>query len=369
MGLAIAYTAAQLGKKVALFEKNARPQGATVRNFGLIWPIEQPGASFDRAMRSRETWLHLAEEIGFWAKPQGSLHLAYSEDELSVLEEFVATTGHIGYQCKMLTPLETISKSPAVNPIRLEGALWSATEVNIDPREAIECLYQYLRTTSGVDIFYNTAITQIDHPVLSNGASEWQAERTFVCSGDDFETLYSEIFADSGLIKCKMQMMRTVPQPKNWTLGANLAAGLTLQQYASFAHCESLALLKKRFAREMSDYNRWGIHVLVSQTRLGELTIGDSHEYGNTPDLSDRKSVNELILKYLQKFLKVPSLQIAEMWNGVHAKLPGKPEFIAEPEPGVMVVSGLGGAGMTLAFGLAQELLEQRVPRHLRAEL
>jgi FAD dependent oxidoreductase TIGR03364 len=360
VGLAMAYTAARRGNKVAIFERNPSVQGATIRNFGMVWPIGQSAATFDRAMRTREIWLELAAKAGFWAKPWGSLHLAYREDELNVLEEFIATTRHIGYQCGMLTPLETVSKSPAVNPIRLEGALWSATEVNLDPREATEKLHHYFQAALGIDIFYNTTITHVEYPRLSNGHTEWQAEQIFVCSGAHFETLYPEMHTESGMTKCKLQMMRTPPQPNDWTLGPNLAAGLTLQHYASFAHCESLELLKQRFEREMSDYNHWGIHVLVSQTRLGELTIGDSHEYGPDPSPFDKLSVNNLILKYLRKFLKAPSLEIAEMWNGVYAKLPGKTEYIAQPEEGVTIVNGLGGAGMTLAFGLASELFQHQ---------
>ncbi len=357
VGLAIAYTAAKKGSKVAIFERHPKAQGATVRNFGMVWPIGQPPQTFARAMRARETWLELAQKADFWAKPWGSLHLAYHEDELNVLEEFVATTRHVGYKCQMLTPEEVISRSPMVNPVGLEGALFSATEVNIDPRQATEAIHTYLATQLNVQIFYNTAITNVSYPCVSSPNSKWNAERIYICSGADFETLYPEIFAQSGITKCKLQMMRTKPQPQGWQLGPNLAAGLTLQHYSSFAHCESLTLLKKRFAKEFSDYNRWGIHVLVSQTSLGELTLGDSHEYGLDMNPFDKQLINDLILKYLKKFLKLPSLEIAETWHGIYPKLTGKTEFIAQPEAGVTIVNGLGGAGMTLSFGLAMEVM------------
>ena len=58
VGLAIAYIAAQKGQKVAVFERHPRAAGASVRNFGLIWPVGQPaGPALDRALRSREVWL------------------------------------------------------------------------------------------------------------------------------------------------------------------------------------------------------------------------------------------------------------------------------------------------------------------------
>jgi glycine/D-amino acid oxidase-like deaminating enzyme len=99
-----------------------------------------------------------------------------------------------------------------------------------------------------------------------------------------------------------------------------------------------------------------GIHVLLSQTSLGELTIGDSHEYGALSPF-DREEINEAILDYLKSFAVAPSFEIVERWHGIYPKLPGKTEFIARPEKGVTIVNGLGGAGMTFSFGLAAEIV------------
>ena len=356
VGLAFAYTAHKAGKSVVIFERNPAALGATIRNFGMIWPIGQASATIGRALKSRSIWLDLAQKAGFWAQPWGSLHLAYHEDELNVLEEFVATTTHLPYQTQMLTPLATIEKSHAVNPIGLEGAMFSHTEVNIDPREATQKLHQYFQEALGITICYQTAITAIDYPLLTDGVQSWKANEIFVCSGADFETLYPEVFKNSGMTKCKLQMMRTIPQPKSWQLGPNLAAGLTLQHYASFAHCDSLTKLKKRLSTELPLYNKWGIHVMLSQCADGTLTIGDSHEYGWALSPFDRADINQLILKYLKRFTKVPSLQIAEYWNGIYAKKPGATEFIHQVSPNITIVNGLSGAGMTLSFGLAADV-------------
>lgn len=361
VGLAMAYNARQSGLSVIVFERNPKPLGATIRNFGMVWPIGQPARTLKRALHAREVWLKLAREANFWAKTWGSLHLAYHEDELNVLEEFVASTTHLPYEVEMLTPVEAIEKSSAINPVGLEGAMYSKTEVNIDPRQATEKLHTYLAKELGIQFQYNTAISNIEGTLLHDGHKTWQANHIFVCSGSDFETLYPELFRTSGLTKCKLQMMRTVPQPDNWQLGPNLAAGLTLQHYNSFAHCESLKELKLRFAREFPEYNKWGIHVMMSQCADGSLTIGDSHEYGLAPSPFDRHDINQLILKYLNRFVKVPSLQIAEYWNGVYAKIPGKTELIMEPSADITIVNGLSGAGMTLSFGLAREVIGNRL--------
>jgi glycine/D-amino acid oxidase-like deaminating enzyme len=58
IGLAHAYHLAKRGRRVIVFERSALPagaQGASIRNFGMIWPIGQPaGEMYSLARRSRE---------------------------------------------------------------------------------------------------------------------------------------------------------------------------------------------------------------------------------------------------------------------------------------------------------------------------
>ncbi|MEE3718483.1 TIGR03364 family FAD-dependent oxidoreductase [Tumidithrix elongata RA019] len=355
VGLAHALAAAKQGFKVTVFERNFAAVGASIRNFGMVWPIGQPAGKLrDRALRSREIWLEIAERAGLYCDRSGSLLLAYRQDELNVLEEFIATNAP-NDSIALLNADEVAGKSNAVNSDGLLGGLWSDTEMTVDPREAIQKLPAFLAHHYPIEFQFGKTVTAISHPNLQVGSELWTADRIFVCSGADMETLYPEIYAETGITKVKLQMMRTVPQPESWRLGPSLCAGLTLTHYASFAHCSTLDALKKRIELETPDFPKWGIHVMVSQNGLGELILGDSHEYGLNPDPFDRCEINDLVLDYLQKFAKFPSLAIAETWHGVYAKLSGKTEFIAQPTPNVVLVNALSGAGMTLSFGLAEE--------------
>ena len=356
LGLAHAYVAAKSGKSVMVIEKNRRAAGASVRNFGMVWPIGQPaGTMLELSLRSRELWVEVLDLAKLPRRETGSLHLTYRADEAAVAQEFAQLGPKLGYQCSWLNPAEVLERSHAVEPDGLLGALWSNTELTVDPRQIIQSLPTFLARRYNVQFFFGTAVTAIEPPILYSGNGQWHAETVIVCNGDDFETLYPRHFAASGLTRCKLQMMRTAPQPGGWQLGPSLAAGLTLRFYPAFQVCTTLQALARRIAEETPEYDRWGIHALVSQTADGALTLGDSHEYGLSVDIFNKEEIDELILRYTRQFLRAPDLTVAERWYGVYAKHPEKPLVVMQPDDGVRVVASPGGSGMTLSFGIAEQ--------------
>ncbi len=360
VGLAHALAAAKRGHRVVLFERTPQAQGASIRNFGMIWPIGQsPGPIHQRALHTRQHWLDLAPKADLWLAQTGSLHLAYADDEYAVLTEFATLAPDLGYQVELLDQDGVLARSSAVQKTNLKGGLWSPTELCVDPREAIAALPVYLEREYGVALRFSTPVHHIDLPHIHTPSETWTVDRALVCNGADFETLYPEIFAQSGLTRCKLQMMRTAPQPNDWQLGPMLAAGLTLRHYAAFKECPSLSAYAQRITAERPEVDRWGIHVMASQNGRGEITIGDSHEYGWAVDPFDKPEIDQLVLDYLQTFLAAPELQIAQRWHGVYAKHPDRADFIADPAPDVKIVNGVSGAGMTTAFGLAEEIFAE----------
>ena len=356
LGLAHAYVAAKAGKSVVVIEKSPRAAGASVRNFGMVWPIGQPaGAMLDLSLRSRELWLEILDLAKLPRRETGSLHVTYGADEAAVAQEFAELGPRLGYECSWLKPCDVLERSHAVQPDGLAGGLWSNTEFTVDPRQVIQSLPGFLKERYRVQFFYGAAVTAIEPPVLYSGNGQWQAETVIVCSGDDFETLYPRHFAASGLTRCKLQMMRTGAQPNGWQLGPSLAAGLTLRFYPAFQVCTTLPALSRRIAEETPEYDRWGIHALVSQTADGALTLGDSHEYSLAVDIFNKEEIDEIILRYTRRFLRAPDLTVAERWYGVYAKHPEKPLVVMYPDDGVRIVSSPGGSGMTLSFGVAEQ--------------
>lgn len=357
VGIAMARSLACRGVKVTVFERNEQAVGASIRNFGMLWPVGQPdGYLYDRAMKSRSAWKQILNDAHLWYDEVGSLHAAYNALERDVLLDVATAYAHRGY--KYLSGAETVKKSNAVNPGGLEGSLWSPNEMIIESRAAVLALPAYLTEKYGVKFFFNTAISRVEYPYVFSGKENWQADQVYVCSGADFETLYPEVFAENHFTKCKLQMMRIIAQPEAWRIGPALCGGLSLVHYKGFQVSPSLDLLKKHFEDTMPAYLEYGIHVMVSQNGNGELTIGDTHEYGLHLDPFDRAELNDMIIAYLRKFARFKNWAITQSWNGTYPKRTnGEVDFVHQPEQGVTIVNGLGGAGMTLSFGLAEEVV------------
>ena len=355
VGLANAWHAARAGRRVVLFERSTRAVGASVRNFGMVWPIGMPeGDTRDLSLRARAHWLSIAEETGLWVNRCGSLHLAYRDDEVAVMQEFAARTD----AAEFIGSDSACARSPGVEPSGLKGALWSSTELAVDPRAAIAGIAGYLRDRLDVQVCFATPVCRVvDGTILTADGREVRADRVVVASGDDFRTLFPERFERYPLTRCKLQMMRTGPQPEGWTLGPHIAGGLTLRHYQAFEACPTLGALRDRVARETPELNSHGVHVMAAQNDRGELVLGDSHEYGAefTPDR--RARIDELILRELAPMLRVPDMRVRDRWFGTYAKLTdGSFYFVDEPDGRTRVVSGFGGAGMTLALGVAERV-------------
>ena len=361
VGLATARALSLKGYKVTVIEKNEKAVGASIRNFGMVWPIGQPsGIMYNRAIRSKMIWKEVADSIGLWYDECGSLHTAYYADEWMVLQELYEHFKVGGREVELMNKRDITMEFNSVNEYELIGGLYSSSEMIVDARTAINKIPEYLNEYLNVDFVWGKSITRIEGIKAFSGSTVYEADLIFVCNGADFETLYPSIFAEQEITKCKLQMLRYSMPEESKPLGAAICGGLSLIHYKGFETAESLPVIRKRYETEMDEYIRLGIHVMVSQNEQLELTVGDSHEYGLNPGPFDESKINELITGYLKQFIICDEWKLLQSWNGVYAKMTNHAtELFLQPEEGVYIINGLGGAGMTLSFGLAEELIEK----------
>jgi FAD dependent oxidoreductase TIGR03364 len=358
VGLATARALALKGYSVTVIERTNKAVGASIRNFGMLWPIGQPdGKLYDRAIRSRNIWKEIADTTGIWYEEAGSLHLAHHADEWEVLQELQEKFSSSGRPVQLLDKDTIDEKFNYVNTNGLLGGLFSNTEMIIDPREGIAKVPEYLNELHQVQFIWGKAVTIVDPGIVWVEGEILHSDIICICSGADFETLFPAEFAALDITKCKLQMMR-FSENTGTRINTSLCGGLSLIHYNSFKAAPSLEKLKKRYENEMKPYLDYGIHVMVSQNGPGEFTVGDSHEYANTFDPFDKAFINEMIMDYLKTFAICNNWQLIQSWHGIYPKMTnGDTDVFLNPLPGVYIINGLGGAGMTMSFGFAEECI------------
>jgi FAD dependent oxidoreductase TIGR03364 len=143
VGLAHAYAAARLGKRVVVIERNGRAVGASIRNFGFITVTGQAaGDTWRRSRRSRDLWAALAPEAEIAIEHEGLLLAMRRPESVSVAEAFLKT--EMGEECALLDRAELLRRWPQAEPTNTLGALWSPIEVRVESRDAIPRLTAWL---------------------------------------------------------------------------------------------------------------------------------------------------------------------------------------------------------------------------------
>src|SRR5271155_4967141 len=124
VGLAHAYAAARLGKRVVVIERDGRANGASIRNFGFVTVTGQPrGETWQRARRSRDVWADVAAQSGIPVEQTGLLLVMRRPESLRVAEAFLET--EMGEGCSLLDRSGLLARLPQAQATGTQGALWS----------------------------------------------------------------------------------------------------------------------------------------------------------------------------------------------------------------------------------------------------
>jgi len=359
VGLAHALSACKRGQKVVVIEQTSEPIGASIRNFGMIWPVGQPSGTLkDTALLSRRIWLELAQEAELFADPCGSLQMAFHEIESKVLREFHNLHPD---STILLAPEEAAERFPTLSCHDLQLALFSDSEVCVNPRQALKRLPKYLQDQHGIEFHFDEAATSIQGDTVKTTKREISAKHIFVCPGANFKVLFPDFFVRHGIEQCQIQMLRTTPIDPNLRIGTMFAGGLTLSHYTSFLVCASINELKAFHKSHYPEHVARGIHVMASQHESAEVTIGDSHTYGlDVLPFADELTDN-LIVEYLGKMLSTNGWKITSRWQGIYSKHPTTPLLTERVSDFTTVVASPGGAGMTLSFGFAERNVSELI--------
>lgn len=348
VGLGAAYAAVRRGLRVIVVDRSAAPVGATIRNFGHLCIGVQEGEARRYADSSREIWLRLARDAGFWLRESGTLVAARHADELAVLER-AAQDGGI----RMLDAAELRRRAP----LRADGLLGGAhleSDLQTDPRAATPAIVRYLAAL-GVDFRFRTAATAVRTGAVETTRGAIVGDAVVVAANHDVDQLLPKVAETAGIVRCVLDMMRVAvrfPHP----LSAPLLTGWSLVRYGRFARGSEASALRERLHAERPDLAALDLNQMYAQLPDGTLVMGDSHAAAVAPEPFQPEAAFAAFLAEAESLFDAPRPRVLERWQGVYAK--GTQDFLVDRGiEGVLVLAATTGIGMTTGLGLAEENL------------
>jgi FAD dependent oxidoreductase TIGR03364 len=358
LGLMHAIEARRRGHDVVHLEREPGPRGASVRNFGLIWLSGRAGgAELDLARRSRARWEQLALEapgIGFRA--HGSLTLATGEAELTLLKEAAARpdAGLRGYE--LLDPAAVRAVNPALRG-EFAGALHGRLDAIVEPRAAPAALRGYLAAGSAAAAGYRwlpgrEAVQVAPNAVRDHTGSWHRADLVVLCTGATHTGLAGPHLAGwerPPVRRVRLQMLQT--EPFGPALTTSVADGDSLRYYPAY-DLPGRALLPEQPEVAAQAHAQ----LLLVQRLDRSLTIGDTHEYTEPFPFDVDEGPYQHLLSQAQRLLGAGLPAVRRRWAGVYSQVTGDDLYHRSVvAPGVVLVTGPGGRGMTCAPAIAED--------------
>jgi FAD dependent oxidoreductase TIGR03364 len=368
LGTMHALEATNRGWEVLQLEADAGPRRASVRNFGLIWVSGRAGGEeLDLAMRARTLWERIASTcpgIGF--RPDGSLTVARTDTELSLMAEAASRSDASARRTELLDPSGVRDVNPAVKG-EVAGGLLCRLDAVVEPgsvlgavRKALETTgrYQWLPGRRAVDVRSagGPAPGTAGPAVTDNSGAHHQGAFILLCVGDRLSGFGGRVgaaLAEAPLRRCQLQMMQTAPLAER--LSTALADGDSMRYYPAYdlPGRSSLPPLGP-------EASKWGMQLLVVQRAAGGLTIGDTHVYDEPFDFAVDEQAYDQLRSRVEAILGWELPPVVRRWAGTYALVTDdRIYFRGEMDDRVWAVTGAAGRGLTLSPAIAEQTWDE----------
>jgi FAD dependent oxidoreductase TIGR03364 len=357
LGTLHAYFAQQAGMKVLHLESSENPDGASVRNFGLIWVSgRRAGDELLLALRARKLWDEIGDEIprtGF--RRHGSLTLARNESEWHVARLAAELPDASARGFELLDRHEVLKLEPAIKGV-IHGALRCAQDAIVEPQYVLGAIRQYMQTKDenylwkpnceivdfsvhGDECRMKTAdgeLIQGDYVILAPGAAHYG--------------VFGELFNGEPIRRVRLQMAAT--EVSSLRLQHSLADADSFRYYPAYKGCELDSL-----GPQHPTADEFHMQLLLAQRLDGSFTIGDTHEYQEPLDRTIHSAPYDYLSQTLHDIFG-SSQQIVRKWDGIYSQMTDEQIYFRKIiSPRVHLISGLGGRGNTLSPAVAETTL------------
>ena len=364
LGTMHAVMARRRGFEVVQLEREAEARGASVRNFGLVWVSgRKAGPELSLALRARELWAELGAQVpGIGFRPAGSLTLATGDAELAVLKEAAALPDAGRREFELLDPAAVRAVNPALRG-EFTGGLFCRADAIVEPRQVLSALRRYLAARgegprgegkSGYEWLPGREVTEIAPNAVRDHTGAWhQCDLVVLCPGAAHTGVAGRYLARGGVRRVRLQMMQTAPLAERITTA--LADGDSLRYYPAYDLPG-----RSQLPPQATAAGRARAQLLLVQRADGGLTIGDTHEYAEPFGFDLDEDAYDHLRVRAETLLGAPIPPVRRRWAGVYSEVDpavaGHALYHrAEVEPGVILVTGPGGRGMTCSPAIAEE--------------
>jgi FAD dependent oxidoreductase TIGR03364 len=371
LGTMHAIMARRRGLAVTHLEREPEGRGASVRNFGLVWVSgRRAGPELALALRARELWESIAAEApGTGFRPAGSLTVAATEAELAVMREAADLPDAKQREFEVLSPERVREVNPALRG-ELLGGLWCRADAIVEPRLALPALRSWLAqgaTLAAGGPWYQwlpgrEAVELAPGGVRDHRGDWHRGDLVVLCTGANFTGVAGPHLAASGVLagapgsggaglrRVRLQMLQTRPFPGRLT--TSVADGDSLRYYPAY-DVPSLNSLPPQAA--VAAQSR--AQLLMVQRLDGSLTIGDTHEYDEPFAFDVDSRAYDHLLARASALLGTELPAVQRRWAGVYSEVTGTTALYHRSTvmPGVVLVTGPGGRGMTCSPAIAEE--------------
>ena len=369
LGTMHAVMARRRGLAVTHLEREQEGRGPSVRNFGLVWVSgRRAGPELALALRARELWESIAADApGTGFRPAGSLTIASTEAELAVKREAAELPDAKQREFEVLSADGVREVNPALRGEFL-GGLWCRADAIVEPRVALPALRGWLASPGGPGYEWLPGREAVQ--VAANGVrdhfGQWhRGDLVVLSTGANFTGVAGPHLAASGALasapgsggkglrRVRLQMLQTLPFAGR--LATSVADGDSLRYYPAY-DVPSLASLPPQAAVAAS--NR--AQLLMVQRLDGSLTIGDTHEYDEPFAFDVDTGAYDHLLARASALLGAELPRVQRRWAGVYSEVTGTSALYhrSPVEPGVVLVTGPGGRGMTCSPAIAEETFQ-----------
>jgi FAD dependent oxidoreductase TIGR03364 len=358
LGTMHALVARRRGLDVLHLEREPEPRGASVRNFGLIWVSgREAGAELSLALRARAAWEELAAEVpGLGFRAHGSLTVAEDDAELQLLKEASALPDAAVRGYELLDSGAAREVNPALRG-EFAGALRCRRDAIVEPRGALRALRDHLLAGSRRSAVYSwlpgREAAQVAPHAVRDHTGEWhQGDLVVVCTGAVHTGVAGAHLAGYQRLpvrRVRLQMMQTAPFAGELT--TSVADGDSLRYYPAYDLPG-----RRRLPPQNPRAAAVRAQLLLVQRLDGSLTIGDTHYYAEPFAFDVDEDAYDHLRSKAEKLLGSPLPRTQRRWAGVYSQATGTELYHRSGiAPGVVLVTGPGGRGMTCAPAIAEE--------------